>query len=162
MSLSEEHVSRFNLFRARLVVNFKPFLVMLGWGTNFATATLWAIFQGFLLPKQTIPPPSIWQTEAILLTLYYVMVTGIAFLSGLCIGDLGKTIVAFLGAYLIAAVIVYEVLFFPGFTSTDIAFRESLSQLTISWTFLAIFPLPLFMGLFGGIIGSAMEETIVG
>ena len=90
------------------------------------------------------------------------MVLGIAFPSCLCVGDMGKTIVAFLISYLIGAIIVYEVLFFPGANSVDTAFRESLAMLSISWTFVALFPIPFFIGLFGAIFGAAMEETIVG
>lgn len=155
-------MSRLSLFQAWMVRNLRPFLVMLGWGTGFAAATLWAIFQGLLLPKQTISPPSIWQTENTLLALYFLMVGGLAFLAGLCVGDMGKTITAFIGSYLSGAVIVYEILFFPGMISSDIAFRESLAQLSIKWTFVSLFPIPFFIGLLGGILGAALEETIVG
>jgi hypothetical protein len=138
------------------------FLVTLGWGTCFAGATLWGIFQGFLLPKLATAPPSIWQTELLLLGLYYAMIFGVSFLSGLCVGDLGKAIVGFLAAYLIGAVMVYELLVFPGVTGSDIGFRETLAKFAVNWTFSALFPFPLFLGLFGAVIGAGLEETIVG
>ncbi len=148
--------------RPLLLGNVKPFLVMLGWGTTIAAATMWAIFQGLLLPKQTISAPSIWLTGTLLLGVYYIMFFGISFLSGLCIGDMGKSIVSFIGAYVIGATVIYEVLSLPGLVSSDIAFRESLAMLSVNWTFIALFPFPLFLGLFGGIVGSALQETIVG
>src|SRR5713226_57061 len=107
MSLSDRPVSppRLKSFLVSLVHKSKPFLVALGGGTSIAGATLWAIFQGLLLPKSTSGPPSIMLDEPLLLALYYSMIFGIAFLSGLCIGDLGKTIIAFLTSYLIGAMI---------------------------------------------------------
>jgi len=164
MSLSDRPLSSSGLkrFRTKLGRNLRPFLVTLGWGTSFAAATLWAIFQGLLLPKSTILPPSIWQTEPFLLALYYAMIFGISFLSGLCIGDLDKTILGFLASYLIGATVIYEVLSFPGLNTLDIGFRETLAKFSVDWTFNALFPFPLFIGLFGGIVGAAMQESVLG
>ncbi len=164
MSLSEGPVSARSLSALRVVLlrNLRAFLVMLGWGTSFSAATLWAIFQGLLLPKATISPPSIWQTELELTVLYYLMIAGIAFLSGLCVGEMGKTIVAFTGSYVMAGIVVYAVLSAPGLNSLDIAFRESLVKLSLSWAFVALFPIPLFLTLLSGILGAGLQETIVG
>lgn len=145
----------------------KTFLVALGWGTTIAGVTLWAIFQGLLLPKSDIvfspvPPPSVWYTESYLVALYYVMLFAASFLAGLYVGDIGRAIIAFFGSYLIGAIILYEELSFPGLISTDIGFRESLAKLSISWTFVVLFPFPLALGLIGGIVGAAFQETIVG
>jgi hypothetical protein len=138
------------------------FLITLGWGTCFAGVTLWAIFQGTVLPRLSTGPPTIWLSEPLLLALYYSMIFGVSFLSGLYVGDLGKAIVVFLTSYLVSAIIIYEVLVFPGAISSDIGFRETLAKFAVNWTFNALFPFPLFLGLFGGIIGAGLQETIVG
>ena len=158
-------------FLKRLLKRFahsrRPLLVSLGWGISLSAITLWAVFQGLLIPKSDvllapISPPSIWYTEAYLLAAYYAMLVGVSFLAGLCIGDIGSTMIVFFGSFLMGAVLIYGAFFFPGLLSTDIAFREGLAQLSVNWTFATLFPIPLFLGLVSSILGSGLQETIIG
>lgn len=143
----------------------KPVFATLGLGTCLAGLSIWAIFQGLLLPESVVccgPPPITRDTETLRMGLYYLMLLGACLLSGLYVGDLGHTLAAFLASYLMSAVIIYQVLVFPGLTSSDTAFRESLAQSSVNWTFHALFPFPLFLGLFATIVGAWLQETIVG
>lgn len=169
MSLSDSSLSPLSLTSLRLGLArmLKTFLVALGWGMTLAAITLWAVFQGLLLPKSDIvfapiSPPSLWYTESYLVALYYAMLFAASILAGLYVGDMGRAIIAFFGSYLIGAIIIYEVLSFPGLLSTDIGFRESLAKFSVNWTFVVLFPFPLAVGLIGGIIGAGLQETIIG
>ena len=169
MSLSDTPKSTplLKALRLRVARSLKPLFITLGWGTSLVAVTLWAVFQGLLIPKSDIllapiSPPSIWYTENYLLVAYYLMLFGVSFLAGLCIGDMDKTVFAFFGSFFMTAIVIYEAFFFPGFLSTDTAFREGLARLSINWTFATIFPIPLFLGLVASILGSGLQETILG
>ncbi len=135
----------------------RPFLVCLGWGTNMAAITLWMIFQGFLLPFIPLVGvrPVGYQSEIWWLALYYSILVLISILPPMVIRDVGKSIIGFMLAYVIGGVIIYEVISLP---SVNPGFRQLLISGAVSWTFTAIFPIPLFAGLLATIVGAGLGE----
>jgi len=139
--------------------------VTLGWGTSFGAVTLWAIFQGLLLPTFAgQPPPDVQKTLTLRLALYYVAILGLSVVSGMTIADLGKTIGGFVGSYGLGGLIIFEVLSAPNLSAYALRqlnlflTREALTTAAIDLTFRVLFPLPLFALLLGGIVGAALEE----
>lgn len=151
-------ISRFAPYR-------RPFLVTLGWGISFGAITLWAIFQGLLLPTfKGAPPPNGPLTETQRLTLYYSAVVGLSILSGIIIANLGRTIGSFIGSYGLGSLIIFVVLSDPGLSASELKSlnllltREALTTVAIDLTFRVVFPFLPFALLFGGILGTALEE----
>jgi len=151
--------------KERLAPYWRTLLVTLGWGTSFGAITLWAIFQGLLLPNFTTgPPPEVQQTETMRLALYYSTVLGLSVLSGVLIADLGKTIGGFAGSYLLGGIIVFLVLSAPNLSDATLSglrlylTRQGLDKISLDLTFRVLFPLPIFVLLLGGILGGALEE----
>jgi len=151
--------------KERLEPYWHPLLVTLGWGTSFGAITLWAIFQGLLLPNFTTgPPPEVQRTETLRLVLYYSAVLGLSVLSGMLIADLGKTIGGMAGCYLLGGLIVFLVLSAPNMSDSTLnnlrlyLTRQGLEKISLDLTFRVLFPLPIFVLLLGGILGGALEE----
>ena len=158
----------FVYLKSRLIEYDRAILVALGWGTCLGATTLWAIFQGLLLPfgpDYNVPVPTSLQYHIGPLSgisIFYLMFLGACLLSAFAIGDFGKSLLAFMAAYVLGAVITFEVLSLPGSSSSDALFNSALANSTISWTFTALFPVPLFVGIFGTVAGAAIEERLLG
>ncbi len=136
--------------------------VTLGWAICLCGITIWAIFQGLLLPKvQGGLLPEVIQGSSWKLAVYYLAWIGLAALAGIILKDLGLALVSFLVSYGLGAVLTYYVLALPGLTSSDSAFRETLVASSVSWTFDAFFPFPIFLGLVGTIVGVATDEMLL-
>ncbi len=139
----------------------KPALVTLGWGTSLAAITLWAVFQGLLLPRvQGGLLPEVLESQTWRLAAYYAAIFGVSVLAAIILSDFGKALASFFASYGLGAVITYWVLALPGFTSpgTDVAFRELLVRAAIDFTFRAFFPFPLFLELMATTLGVALAE----
>ncbi len=151
--------------KERLAPYWHPLLVTLGWGTSFGAVTLWAVFQGLLLPNFAVgPPPDVEKTETIRLTLYYSAVLGLSVLSGMLMADLGMMIGGVAGSYVLGGVIIFLVLSAPNLSESMLRdlnlylTRDALTTLSIDLTFRILFPLPIFVLFLGGFLGVALEE----
>ena len=136
-------------------------LIALGWGTSFGAATLWAIFQGLLLPMfHGSPPPDGPLSDTTRIVFYYLAVLGVSTLAGIVFQDFGRALVSFAVSYLLGGAIVFLVLSAPGSTINNLRIitPDSLNLIAIDLTFRALFPLPLFVLLFGVILGTAFSE----
>ena len=85
-------------------------------------------------------------------------------LSGMLIADLGKMIGAIAGSYLLGGLIIFLVLSAPNLSASMIKdlnlflTREALTTFAIDLTFRVLFPIPIFVLLLGGVLGTALEE----
>jgi hypothetical protein len=98
------------------------------------------------------------------IALYYSAVLGVSILSGSLIADLGRTIGGIAGSYMLGGLIVFEVLSDPGLSESALRglnlflTREGLTTVAIDLTFRVLFPFPIPVLFFGGILGVALEE----
>ncbi len=136
-------------------------LIALGWGTSFGALTLWAMFQGLLLPVfHGSPPPDGPLSESTRLAIYYLAVLGVSAIAGMVFEDFGRALGSFALSYLLGGAIVFLTLSAPGSTinNLQIVTADSLNLIAIDLTFRALFPVPLFALLFGAILGTALGE----
>lgn len=139
----------------------RPLLVTLGWSTCLCGITIWAIFQGLLLPRvQGGLLPEVAQGEPLRQAAYYLAWIVLGVLAAITLRDLGVAILSYLVSYGLGAALTYYVLALPGLIASDPAFREILVQASVNWTFQAFFPLPIFLGFIGTIAGTAIDEML--
>jgi hypothetical protein len=164
----------------------KSALTALGWAVLNASAALSGIFSGSLVPQRIyggggglavttfarmIMAPidvSSWnisgQLELGVITglisgrvLFFMEIFGIAVLASFVIADFGRALISFMFAYISGGFLVLLVLIFPGLTGTS-AFLELLVETMVYFTFTAFFPIPIFLGFAGTILGVALSE----
>ncbi len=134
--------------------------VVLGWGTAYASVTLGALFQGLFLPRIFGPPSSGMNGgNAAGPLIFYFAIFGISILGGLVTEDTTMALASFFMSYLLGAALVYFVLALPGFVGA-FPLAEALVETAIVFTFTALFPFPLIIGLFGTILGVALAERL--
>lgn len=150
--------------KAGLAVYYRPVLVSLGLSSCLSAAFLWAIFQGLLLPSgadYNPPAPSNLQASLGPLSasdIFYLMFFGTCLLAPFLMQDAGRSILGYLFSYVISGIVVFEVLSFPGLSSPDSTFTRLLESSALNWTFTAVFPVPLFIGIAGTVLGVALGE----
>ena len=164
----------------------RAFSTVLGWGALNAGTALNGIFQGALLPQRTysggglvvsnlaapsltIPLGAAFQGGegrleiGVLLgllngkVLFFLEILGIAILASFLIGDFGRGLVSFIFSYVLGGVLVYLVLILPGLVGATYLL-EALVGVSVFFTFTVFFPVPLFLGLMGTLLGIALEE----
>jgi hypothetical protein len=89
-------------------------------------------------------------------SLYYAGIFGVSLIAGTMLANIGKTLLAFLISYTAGIVLTGVALLIPWwFGPAPEAFAE---QTALSLIFSAFFPFPMFLGIIGGIVGSAATE----
>lgn len=133
-------------------------LVILGWATSLAAITLVGIFNGLLLPKGLggLLPDVLGGSELGPLLLYLAM-CGTSILASLLIRNLGVAFGSFLASYCGSGIITYFVLYLPALLGSYSS-PEVLTEVSIRFTFFALFPFPLLAGLLGTILGGIIAE----
>ncbi len=137
----------------------RPVLVTLGWGTCLSGVTLWAIFQGLLLPRELGGLLlSVREADLVSLVLYYLAIFGVSVLSAAIIRDPGKALGSFLAAYVLGTVITYLVLVSPALIGLEDF--NILANSSVNFTFRAFFPFVLILTLVATIVGIALDEYL--
>jgi hypothetical protein len=141
----------------------RPILVILGWGTCMAAITTGAIFQGLLTPRligggallpETIQTAA-WETYA-----YYLGIFAVSVLAAMTISDASKAFMSFFPAYILGAIITYEVLALPASIGVYQP-PDPVEEYASTFTFTAFFPIPILLGLAGTVLGIALAERLV-
>jgi hypothetical protein len=165
-SPSQEQVLKQSLaqLKKRLAMQALSLLVALGWGTCVGAITLWAVFQGILLPSlRALPSPEGVLSVNEVVAIYYLGVIGVSTLAGMILSDFARSLGGIIVSYLLGAFIVFESLSAPGLSESTLdalvlITRNSLTLVAIDQTFRIMFPFPLFAILLGGILGTALGE----
>ena len=137
----------------------RTLLVILGWATCLAAITLVGIFNGLLLPKglggllPQVLGGSVWGPWIL-----YVSMLATSLLAAFLIENPGIAFGSFFVSFCVAGAITYLVLILPGLLG---AYNSSgiLAEVSIRFTFVALFPFPLIAGLLGTILGLGLAET---
>ncbi len=140
----------------------RPALIILGWGTSTASAVLAAIFQGLLLPQFAGGGdllPEVLNRGPWALILFYLGILGISILASLTLADFGKGLLAFFASYALAATLTFLVLSLPAYVGA-FQFPDVLVFAAVNFTFGAFFPILLFVGFAGTILGTALSERL--
>jgi hypothetical protein len=141
--------------------NIKAVSVILGWAVGLDAFTLWAIFQGLLLPQVVNGgglQSEVLNGNPIALGIFYSGILGTSVLAALAISDLGRAVISFFASYLLAAILNVIILALPDFTG---AYNDPLGVLvgaSVTFTFFAFFPLSLIAAVGGTLFGSAVAE----
>ncbi len=143
-----------------LLYRLKPLLVIVGWAASLAALTLGAMFQGLLLPNASELLPELYGTSSLWLWVFYLGSFGVCILAAMLIADFGQSVVSVFFAYGLTALITFVVLALPDFAGI-VQPSGSLQQSSVTFTFNALFPLPLFVDLVGAIAGSALGERLL-
>ncbi len=138
---------------------FEPTAIVLGWGTSLAGVTLWAMFQGLLLPNILgYVPPDVSPTLELRMALYYAGLTAVSAISGIVVNDFGKSLGSFFLAYLLGAAITFLVWTIPALTGSYGTDAVPLVNASADLSFRAFFPIPLFLGMVSSLLGPAVAE----
>jgi len=122
---------------------------------------------GAALPiaSRTVPVLSIFsEVQAAVLSVpigkavFFLEMVGIAILASFLIGSGTRALVSFLLSYTLGMLIVFFVLILPGLVGSFRGDPDALITLGIIFTFLVFFPVPLFLGLVGTLIGVLLTE----
>ncbi len=138
--------------------------IALGWGTCFGAVTLWAVFQGLLLPTMILLhgqlPPDGPLSESARLAIYYLALFGTSVIASVLLADFAKALGGLIVSYLTGCTIVFWILSSPGSTVNGLRIitADSLTLISADLTFRVMFPLPLFALLLGTVAGAALEE----
>ncbi len=148
--------------KERLIEVLRPVAIGAGWGICIATIILWAIFQGLLLPNASggLPYSTPASSVPVRMTIYYLALVLVSVLFAMAVHDLGKSLGAYLLAYLLSGVIVYSILVSP--EVNDPVFGPGYTVVVGSLTFQALFPFTLFVGFLATIVGYGLSERILG
>src|SRR5882672_3479597 len=134
---------------------FNNLLVVAGWGTTLAALTLGTIFQGLLLPNPSELLPESYGANPLWLWVFYLGSFGTCVLAAMLIADFGQSIVSVFFAFGLNVFITFVVLALPDFSGI-VQPPGILQESAVLFTFNALFPFPLFVALFGTIVGSGL------
>jgi hypothetical protein len=134
----------------------RPVAIVLGWGTFMTGVILGGIFNGFLVPgvfRPAVPE------DPIILAGIYVPIFGICFLGALITEEASTALVSFFAAYALTIVLTYALLGLPGFLN-QVPISEFIIRVAIVFTFAALFPVALIVGLAATVLGIALADWI--
>jgi hypothetical protein len=146
--------------RFRMLWFLKYPLVILGWATSIAALTLWAIFLGYLLPKNVTGGgflSAVVNANALPIVIFFVGNIGICILAAVVISDTTRTILSFFPAYVGAWIITYIVLILPDLFGCCLG---ALELSAISFTLVAFFPYLFFVDLVGTLVGMGVSGML--
>ncbi len=133
----------------------KPGFVVLGWGVSIAGLALTAILQGITIPHSAKSYPQAG-TELLGETLYYAGIFGVSILAGLLLANIATALLGFFASYGLGMLLTYLALILPGLAGI---IPESGAEVSaIVFTFTALFPFALLVGLVAGVLGAASTE----
>ena len=142
----------------------RSLLVALGWGTSVGGITLWAVFQGILLPSiRSLPSPEGVLSVNEVVAIFYLGTFGVSVLAGMILADFAKDLGGLVVSYFLAAFIVFEALSAPGLSSSTLnglmlITRNGLTLAAVDLTFRVLFLFPVFALLLGVILGTFLAE----
>jgi hypothetical protein len=134
----------------------RPVAIVFGWGTLMSGVILGAIFNGFLVPgvfRPAVPE------DPIILAEIYALIFGVCFLGALITEEASTALVSFFAAYAVTIVLTYVLLGLPGFLN-QVPISEFIIEAAIVFTFAALFPVALIVGLTATIIGIVLADWI--
>jgi hypothetical protein len=142
-----------NSIRQELAKAVTPALVIVGWGLVNGSLALTAIVQGLVIPHN--PQFSV---ESVLLEiiLYYLGIFAASVIGGLLLQKIGLALLGFIASYGIGIILCDIVLTLPGL----LGYVPEIGAEGIAFVFVftAFFPITLFVGLIGALIGGAARE----
>jgi len=145
-------------FRVPRVLRFlKHPLVILGWATSIAALTLWAIFLGYLLPKNVTGGgflSAVVNASPVPIVIFFLGSFGICALAAVVISDTTRTILSFFPSFVGAWIITYFVLILPDLLGCC---QGVLERAAVSWTLVAFFPYVFFVDLLGTLVGMGVS-----
>jgi hypothetical protein len=129
-------------------------LVVLGWGASLASLAVTVVTRAVLVPHAGI---ALFSNETtLLIALYYSGIFSVSYLSGLMLRSLSQAVVGFFCAYSLGIVLAGLVFDLPGLLGI---LPESFAAYSaVTFTFTALFPLALLVGLVGGLLGAVTTE----
>ncbi|OLD13346.1 MAG: hypothetical protein AUI93_01240 [Crenarchaeota archaeon 13_1_40CM_3_52_10] len=127
-------------------------LVILGWGVTLASLAVTAIVYGIVIPRAAEKPNMPIQGVA----LYYAGMFVVSLLAGMILASVPRSLIGAFVSQTIAASLTYIALILPGLTG--ILDQTTVENLAVDFVFTAFFPLGMFLGLFGGLIGAVFTE----
>jgi hypothetical protein len=139
----------------------KAIAIVLGWAVALDAFTLWAIFQGLLLPQIITGGgllPEVINGNPIALGIFYSGIFGTSVLAALVIYEVGQAIISFFASYFLAAILNVIILSLPDITGTYNDPIGALTNASVNFTLTAFFPLPLIVGLVGTLLGIGVAE----
>ena len=130
----------------------RPTLIILGWGTSLASIAVTGINSTVVVPHAGVA-----YNIDLLLTLYYGSIFGLSFFCGYLLRSLTLALIGFFCAYVLGLMITGIVVDLPGLVGL---LPENLTELTAAiFTFTALFPFGLLLGLVGATVGAASSEA---
>jgi len=133
----------------------KPTFVVVGWAVSLSSIALTGIVQGLIVPHVHFSSDRSL-IEVLGDALYYGGMFGVSTIAGMFLGEIGKGLFGFLASYFTAIVLTYVMLILPGLTG--IIPEIGAENLAVQFTFTAFFPIAIFVGLIGGILGAALKD----
>lgn len=121
---------------------------------SIAALALAEIFQGQLIPQKYYGGNTNQFFSAA--TGYYFGVLAVAVLAGLVINDAPRAVLSFFGSYVVSGLVIFLVLSLPALIGNSLP--EVFFNAAITFTFTALFPIALLVGLVGTILGAALGE----
>jgi len=88
--------------------------------------------------------------------LYYAGMFVVSLLAGMILASVPRSLIGAFVSQTIAASLTYIALILPGLTG--ILDQTTVENLAVDFVFTAFFPLGMFLGLFGGLIGAVFTE----
>lgn len=142
-----------NSIRQKLAKAVTPVLVIAGWGVILGSLALTAVVQGLVIPHN--PQFSV---ESVLLEiiLYYAGIFAASVIAGLLLQKIGLALLGFIFSYGIGIVVCDIGLILPGLLGY--VPEAPAEGLAFVFVFTAFFPIPLFAGLLGALVGGAARE----
>ncbi len=134
----------------------RPVAIVFGWGTSMSGVILGSIFNGFLVPgvfRPAVPE------DPIILAGIYGLIFGICFLGAIITEEASTALVSFFAAYGLTIILTYVMLGLPGFLN-QVPISEFIIVTAIVFTFAALFPVALIVGLTATVIGVALADWI--
>jgi hypothetical protein len=146
--------------RLRILGILRHPLIILGWATSIAALTLWAIFLGYLLPKNVTGGgflSAVVNASIVPLATFFLGSFGICAFAAVVISDTNRTILSFFPSFVGAWIITYFVLILPDLLGCCFG---ALELSAVSFTLVAFFPYVFFVDLAGTLVGMGISGMI--
>ena len=142
-----------NSIRQGLAKAVTPVFVVVGWGVILGSLALTAIVQGLVIPHN--PQFSI-ESVFVEIILYYLGVFVASLIAGLLLQKIGLALLGFIASYGIGIILCDFALTLPGL----LGYVPEIPAEGVAFVFVftAFFPITLFVGLIGALIGGATRE----
>ena len=143
--------------RLRILGILRLPLIILGWATSIAALTLWAIFLGYLLPKNVTGGgflSAVVNASIVPITIFFLGSFGICAFAAVVISDTQRTILSFFPSFVGAWIITYFVLILPDLMGCCLG---TLELSAVSFTLVAFFPYVFFVDLMGTLVGMGIS-----